>query len=136
MSAYPQRPPNAKPGKITALTILTLISGITNILGALGVTATIVLGSFGIGLICAPITILPLILGIFEIIWASKLLSTPPKRVQPSQAMAIAEISAILIGNVISLAAGILALVFYSDPEVAAYFNQINARRPPPRPQV
>ncbi|MFP4343761.1 MAG: hypothetical protein ACLFU8_03610 [Anaerolineales bacterium] len=136
MTAYPQRPPHTKPGKITALTILTLISGITNIVWALFATFMIVVGSMGIGLVCAPITILPLVLGIFEIIWAAKLLSTPPKPVQPSQTIAIAEIAAVLSGNVISLAAGIMALVFYNDPEVVAYFNQINARRPPPRPTV
>lgn len=115
-----------KPGKVTAIAALTLVSGISNILGALIVTATIVLGSFGVGLLCAPATLLPIVLGVFEIIYAAKLLANPPKPTDPSEVLAILEICAILYGNIFSLIAGILALVFYSDPETKQFFATLN----------
>jgi hypothetical protein len=120
-----------KPGQVTAIGIMTLINGILNILWGLGATAAIVLGSLGIGLICAPVTILPAILGIFEILYAAKVMSNPPAPVQPSQVIAILEICCILAGNVISLVIGILALVFYNDPAVKAYFARINSAPQP-----
>ena len=116
-----------KPGMFTALSIMTLISGVVNIVYSLIVTGGIVLGTFGIGLLCAPITILPAILGVFEILYAVKLLANPPQPVQPSQAIAILEICCIITLNVISTVTGILALVFYNDPAVKAYFAKINA---------
>ncbi len=116
-----------KPGKLTTISVLTLISGISNILAALILTGSIVLGTFGIGLLCAPVTLLPLVLGIFEIIFAAKLLANPPKPVNPSQTLAILEICCILFGNIIALAAGIVALVLYSDAEVKQYFAYLNA---------
>jgi len=128
---------SSKPGKIQAIAIMTLINGILNILAALGLTATIVLGTLGIGLLCAPITILPGVLGIFEIIYAANLLANPPKPTKPSQAIAIMEICCIIVGNVVSLVVGILALVFYNDPEVQAYFATLNGVpvQPPSYPQ-
>ena len=121
------QPSSEKPGMFTALSIMTLVSGVVNIVYSLGLTAGIVLGTLGIGLICAPITILPAILGIFEILYAVKLLANPPQRVQPSQAIAILEICCIVLGNVLSTVAGILALVFYNDPAVRAYFARLNS---------
>lgn len=117
-----------KPGMVTAISIMTLVSGILNIIYALSLTLGIVVGTLGIGLLCAPITILPGVLGIFEILYAVKLLSNPPKPVQPSQAIAIMEICTIIVGNVISVVMGILALVFYNDSTVQAYFARLNAR--------
>ncbi len=119
-------PSAQKPGMITALTIMTLINGILNIIYALGFTAAIVLGTLGVGLLCAPVTILPAILGIFEILYAVKLLSNPPQPVKPSQTIAVFEIVCIITGNVVSLIVGILALVFYNDASVKGYFTQLN----------
>lgn len=116
-----------KPGTVTAIAVMTLVNGILNILWALGLTVTVVLGTLGIGLLCAPLTILPLVLGIFEIIYGVRLLANPPEPMQPSQVIAILEICCILFGNVISLVVGILALVFYSQPEVKGYFAALNA---------
>jgi hypothetical protein len=116
-----------KPGMVTAIAVLTLVNGILNILYGLGVTASVVLGTFGIGLLCAPVTILPSILGIFEIIYASKLLSDPIQRVRPNQVLAILEICAIISGDFLSVIVGILALVFYSDTRVKEYFEKINS---------
>lgn len=116
-----------KPGMFVGLSIAILISGILNILLGLSLTAAIVLGTIGIGLICAPLTILPSILGIFEILYATKLLANPPRNVQPSQAIAIMEICSILFGGVIQAGVGIFALVAFNDPTVKAYFARINS---------
>ena len=115
-----------KPGMVTALSIMTLVNGILNILYGLGVTFAIVVGTIGIGIICAPVTILPAVLGIFEILYAVKLLPDPPQPVRPSQTIAILEICCIIAGGVMSMVVGILALVFYTDPSVRAYFSRIN----------
>jgi hypothetical protein len=116
-----------KPGKVTALGIATIVSGAVNIMAACGITASIVIGTIGFGIICAPITILPMVLGIFEILYGVKILSNPPQPVRPSQIIAALEIAMVLFLNAISLAVGILALVFYNDQEVKEYFEQINS---------
>ena len=117
---------STRPGMVQAIAIMTLVNGILNILASLGVTVGIVVGTLGIGLLCAPITIAPLVLGIFEIIYGVNLMAEPPKVTKPNQAIAILEICCIIIGNVVSLVIGILALVFYNDEEVKAYFNQLS----------
>jgi len=115
-----------RPGLVQAIAIMSLVNGIINILYSLGVTSGIVLGTLGLGLLCAPITIAPLVLGIFEIIYGINLMAEPPKVTKPNQAIAILEICCIIIGNVPSLVVGILALVFYNDEKVKAYFAQLN----------
>ena len=115
-----------KPGMVTALGILTLVSGILNILTALGLTAGIVLSTLGIGLLCAPITLLPGVLGVFEILYAIKIIANPPVAVKFSQTIAILEICCVVFGNVVAMIVGILALVFYNDAAVRAYFERIN----------
>jgi hypothetical protein len=107
---------------------MTLINGILNILYGVSVTTAIVLGTFFVGIICAPITILPVALGIFEIIYAVKLLANPPQPVKPSQTIAILEIVAVVSGNVVSAIVGVLALVFYADANVKAYFAKLNGQ--------
>lgn len=125
MSEYSTPPlePGIKPGKVQAVTIMLLANGILNILYALGVTGSIVLGTLGIGLICAPLTILPGVLGVFEIIYATNLMAMPPKTVKNLQTIAILEIVCVISGNAISLVVGILNLVFYNDPEVRGYLT-------------
>ena len=126
----PQPPPSGsgKPGMVQAIAIMTLINGILNILYGLSVTAAIVLGTLFIGIICAPVTILPVVLGIFEIIYATKLIANPPQPVKQSQAIAILEIVAVVSGNIISAVVGVLALVFYADANVKAYFARLNGQ--------
>ncbi len=124
---FQNNPPDIeKPGLVTTIAIMTLVNGILNILYALSVTFGIVLGTLGVGLLCAPLTILPGVLGIFEIIYATQLLAVPARPIKPNQTLAILEIAAIAAGNVISLVVGILALVFYNDPTVRGYFGRIN----------
>ena len=136
MSNYSGSPTNEKPQLIMTIAIMTLISGILNILWGLGLTAAIVLGTFFLGIVCAPVTILPVALGIFEVIYALKLLSDPPQPVQPSQPIAVVEIVSIITGNVISAGVGVLALILYNDPIVKGYFARINGQIPPAPPVV
>lgn len=118
----PQQPfPYSKPGKVQAIGIITLINGILNILTSLGVALVLVLTLAGI--CCVPIFLLPIALGIYEIVYASKIISNPPKKVAPSMPIAIMEICCILFGNIISLAVGVINLVLFNDPEVKAWFN-------------
>jgi hypothetical protein len=120
--------PNQKPGLFTAIAVLTLTSGIVNLFWGFVASAT-ALGTI-VGVICLPITILPTILGIFEIIYAAKLLGTQPQPIQPSQSIAAFEIASILVGNIFSMVVGILALVFYNDLAVRNYFVQLNGTMP------
>ena len=82
--------------------------------------------------------LLPTILGVFEIIYAAKLMSNPPQTVQPSTTIAILEIVSALVGNFFSVVVGILALVFYNDVTVRDYFARLNGTAPitpvPPAP--
>jgi len=113
-----------RPGLVNTVAILTLISGIVNIFWGLIATAAVV--STFILACLSLFTILPTILGVFEIIYALKLLSKPPQPVNPSNAIAILEILCILTFNAFSMIVGILSLVFYSDRQVKAYFASLN----------
>lgn len=113
-----------KPGLVNAIAWMTLISGIINLIWGFVASAT-VLGTI-IGVVCLPITILPTILGVFEIIYAAKLLSAQPQPVQPSTSIAVFQILTFLMGNVFSMVVGILSLIFYNDLTVKDYFKRIN----------
>lgn len=113
-----------KPGLVTAIALMTLTSGIVNLFWGFIASAT-ALGTI-IGVVCLPITILPTILGIFEIIYAAKLLSAQPQPVQPSISIAVFEILTFLMLNMYSGIVGILVLVFYNDLAVKEHFTRIN----------
>jgi hypothetical protein len=116
---------------------MTLISGIVNIFWGLIASMTVL--ATIIGVVCTPVTILPTILGIFEIIYAAKLLAIPAQPVRPSMTIAAFEIACILAGNAFSMIVGILALVFYNDLIVKAYFEELNGSAtpvPPAMPQI
>lgn len=127
-----------KPTLVNVIAWTTLASGIVNIGWGLATSAAAVLTV--IGICCTPLTILPAILGIFEIIYAAKLLSSPPQAVRPATNLAILEIVCILTGNVFSMIVGIVSLVFYNDSTVKEYFTRLNGGLPPtpvsPAPQV
>jgi hypothetical protein len=107
---------------------MTLASGIVNIIWGLGASATAL--ATVVGIICIPITILPTILGVFEILYAAKLLSNPPQAVAPSTNIAVFEIACVLIGNVFAMVVGILSLIFYNDQIVRDYFSRLNGTAP------
>ncbi|MBI5946263.1 MAG: hypothetical protein HY864_18025 [Chloroflexi bacterium] len=125
-----------KPGLFTAIAVMTLTSGIVNLFWGFIASAT-ALGTI-VGIVCLPVTILPTILGIYEIIFAAKLLSAQPEPVKPSQSLAVFQILTFLMGNIFSMVVGILTLIFYNDVSVREYFNQINGVTPtastPPTP--
>src|SRR5574341_2148699 len=113
-----------KPTLVNAIAWMTLVSGIVNLFW--GIIASLTALATFIGVVCVPFTILPTILGVFEIIYAAKLLSNPPQPVQASTNIAVLEIVTILVGNVFSMVVGILALVFYNDVIVKDYFARLN----------
>ena len=114
-----------KPSLVNVIAWTTLASGIVNLGWGLVVSGTALLTV--VGICCTPLTILPAILGIFEIIYAAKLLSVPPQPVRPAINLAILEIVCILTGNVFSMIVGIISLIFYNDPAVKNYFARLNA---------
>jgi len=113
-----------KPTLIHVVAWTTLASGIVNLFWGLAATGTF-LASI-IGFVCIPLTILPTIFGIFELIYAAKLFSDPPQILRPSTNIAVFEIASILTGNAFSMAVGILSLVFYNDAVVKDYFARLN----------
>jgi hypothetical protein len=110
-----------KTGKVQAIEIMLLVSGILNILAGLsavcGALVTIV------GVVCLPVVALPLALGIFEVIYASNLLSGKLVLANNIKTVAIFEIATILYGNVITFVVGILNLVFLDDHAVKEYLG-------------
>jgi hypothetical protein len=117
-----------KPTLVNVIAWTTLASGIVNIIWGLAASGTAL--ATVIGIICTPITILPSILGVFEILYAAKLLSNPPQAVKPSSTIAILEIVCVITGNVFSTVVGILSLVFYNDEIVRDYFARLNGISP------
>jgi hypothetical protein len=109
-----------KPTLINVIAWTTLVSGIVNIIW--GIAA---LGTF-IGFICAPFSVLPIMLGAFELVYAAKLFGAPTQPIKPSTNIAVFEIASILYGNFFSMAVGILSLVFYNDTVVKDYFARLN----------
>ncbi len=116
-----------KPRKIQILAVLTLVSGIANLLWMLGCTLWIILplgfSSFGLGCLLLLVVIPPTVLGLFEIVYASRLLPGEFHGVKPSPTVAVLEILCILTVNIIPVLVGIAALFIYSDPKVKAYFS-------------
>ena len=116
--------PDQKPGLFTAIAVMTLTSGIINLFWGFVASAT-ALGTI-IGFVCLPLTILPTILGIFEIIYAAKLLSSQPEPIKPSPSIAVFQILTFLYANIFSMVVGILNLIFFNDQAVKEYFTHIN----------
>jgi len=117
-----------KPTLVNVIAWTTLASGIVNIIWGLAASGTAL--ATVIGIFCTPITILPTILGVFEILYAAKLLSNPPQPVKASTNIAIFEIVCVITGNVFAMVVGILALVFYNDQIVRDYFAGLNGIEP------
>src|SRR5687768_174556 len=113
-----------KPTLVNVIAWMTLASGVTNLIWGVAASGTAL--ATVVGIICIPFTILPTILGVFELIYAAKLFSNPAQPVQPSTNIAVFEIASVLTGNVFSMVVGILALVFYNDIVVKDYFARLN----------
>ena len=118
-----------KPTLVHVIAWTTLASGIVNLFWGFAASGA-ALATF-IGVFCIPLTILPTVLGIFELIYAAKLFSNPPQPIKPSTNIAVLEIACLLVGNIFSMAVGILSLVFYNDTIVKEYFARLNGTLPP-----
>ena len=116
-------PPQIKSQKVQVIAVLMLINGIINVLIGLGLAAGLALSV--VLICCSPVGLLPMALGIFELIYAIRLLGsgTEPPAYATVQVIAILEIVAILAGNFISLVIGIVNLVMLNDPEVRPSFK-------------
>jgi hypothetical protein len=130
----PQFTNEPKPTFVNVIAWMTLASGVVNLFWGLGLSLTGLMSI--IGIVCIPFMLLPTILGVFEIIYAAKLMSNPPQTTQPSTTIAILEIVSALVGNFFSVVVGILALVFYNDVTVRDYFARLNGTLPPAPPVV
>ena len=114
---------STKPSKVQTMAVLVLISGILNIawggvLGVLGILSVV-------GICCAPVLILPMALGVFELIYGLNLLADPPKVDEPSQVIAILEVCDIFFLNLFGAFVGILSLIFINEDEIKAYFASL-----------
>jgi hypothetical protein len=117
--------PSFKPAKVTAIAVLALVDGVVNLLFAGGVFLGIFafgVSTLGCGCLFLPLGLYPLVLGVLEIVYAVQLLPQDPRDVGPARWLAILQILNVLLGQVLSLVAGILTLVFLDDPEVRRWF--------------
>jgi hypothetical protein len=126
-----------KPTLFQVIAWMTLVSGVVNLFWGFAASGTAL--ATIVGVFCIPLTVLPAILGVFELIYAAKMFSDPPQVFKPSTNLAVFEIASVLTGNVFSMAVGILALVFYNDQVVKEYFAYLNGTLPsqpstPPAP--
>ncbi len=108
-----------KPSRVQGMEIILLVSGVFNILGGLGFICGALVSI--VGVICLPVVALPLILGVYEVVYASKLMNHKQVNANDLKTIAILEIATIIYGNAISLVAGILNLVFLDDQPVKEY---------------
>lgn len=118
-----------KPTLFLVIAWMTLVSGVVNLFWGFAASGTAL--ATIVGVICTPLTILPAILGVFELIYAAKLFSEPPQVFKPSTNIAVFEIASVLTGNLFSMAVGILALVFYNDQVIKDYFARLNGTLAP-----
>ena len=100
------------PTLVKTIAVLTLVNGIVNIFWGL-VAAALILPTIILACLVG-FAILPTVLGVFEIIYAAKLLAEPMQPIRPSRSIAVFEILCLLAGNVFSMVVGILSLVFQS----------------------
>lgn len=121
MSEQIVMPNQPTPGKVQAISIILLVNGILNVLAGLSITGAAIISI--VGLLCLPVAVLPLVLGVFEIVYASKMLSGKAVAASTVKTLAVFEIANIIYGNVLSVVAGILNLVFLDDPQVKAYME-------------
>jgi hypothetical protein len=112
-----------KPQKVQIIGILTVISGAVNISLGLGLMLGLALSV--VLICCAPLGVLPIALGVFEVIYGIRLIGSgqEPVSLRDMQVIAILEIITILASNMISGVIGIVDLVLLSDSEVVQYFQ-------------
>lgn len=123
-----------KPSRLQKLSFLYLIDSVINIS----------LGLLWLSLICtAPLGIYSIVVGIFEFLYALRILPDPIKPDQtdmltmtliqtskPNRGLAIMQIINILSLNIFSLIVGVLSLSWMKEKAIKDYLAEINARPP------
>ncbi|MCS7059737.1 MAG: hypothetical protein RMN25_01100 [Anaerolineae bacterium] len=147
-----------RPALVTTIAILTLVSGVFNVLIGVstlvgGLFVAVIFGlvpqmanayefrqarfvgamMMGIGIVTLVIllalAIYFLVLAFLELRYSVRLLANPPAVTRPARHIAVLEIVAVLGGNIIATLTGVLALAFYGEPAVQAYFAALSAER-------
>ena len=125
--------PRQKPGKVTAIAVMVLINGILNLMYALslfvwGTLSCLTIVGIIWGLLMVLWSLYPAILGVLEIVYAARILPNPIETSRPAKYISVMEIINIIACDFLGLVVGILSLVFYSEPEVVAYFRSREGR--------
>ena len=119
---------NQKPDMVNVIAIIMIVSGAINILWGIGVSLTLIITILGI--LCIPLGLIPIGIGVFEIIQGVNILNDKP--VKNITLVGILEIVSILWGNFLTLIAGILVLIFYNDENTKAYLDGVALDIVPP----
>ena len=111
----------SKPGKVQVIAIIYLVDGFLNI----GWGLTIILGLFSsmIGLLCFPLGIFPIAIGIIEFIYALKLLGDPVRLSKPPHFVSVLQLTTVIVLDPIGMILGIISLLLYNNNHVKAYFD-------------
>jgi hypothetical protein len=112
-----------KPGNVQLIGIFMIVSGALNILAGAGWLIALLVTV--VGILCTPIALIPVGIGIWEIVTGANVINGKPAK--NIQVVAGFEIASILWANVLSMVGGILVLVFYNDPPTKEYFEDLNA---------
>jgi hypothetical protein len=120
----PALPRPSRPPKLQTIGILMLISGVLNVMAGLGIVTGFALSV--VLICCIPLAALPLVLGVFEVVYGLRLVGSGEEQVKRDtlQTVAILEVASILGSNIVSFIVGIINLVLLSDNEVVAYLQK------------
>ena len=131
--SHPESTDPLKPGRIWAIAIMTLVNGLLNcflglfwlilaVVCAAGssdrslATVAFMLGLASIGTYCV-------VVGIKELVYAAAILPASALVYRPARSLAVMEIVNLASGSLWSFITGILALIFYRDPDVNDWFR-------------
>ena len=116
-----------KPSLVSAIAAMTMVSGIVNIFWGLIASMTALVTLVGV---VPPLHRPAVHSGRVRDDLCGQSLGNLPQAVRPATTLAAFEIASILAGNAFSMIVGILALVFYNDLMVKAWFAEINGAQP------
>ncbi len=94
-----------------------LIDGILNLFGGLAVAGCLLCST----IVCAPLGLYSIVLGVLEIVHFNQLNDTPPRRSDLSVWLCVMQIVNVIFGNPLSLVTGILGLIAANDAAVKCY---------------
>lgn len=126
MNSDPLAPP--RPSTFTAVAIMVLVSGVLNLIAAMSSliwVLTVAVATFGLGCFLIVVPVYFLVLGIFEVKLATRLMPDPPTIREIPQHVPIMEILCILFCNPVPPVVGILTLILSKDEQFQAYLRQM-----------